>query len=583
MSDLFELPMPDITVTSSNPNPLQTMDAVVALTPALSVMSANHVIRWIIGREPKPGKPFPIDSLLHEPQLSRVRASIRHTLETGQPEIGDTVRLLCDDHITLSCTYAVYPIFDQKQFIIGAILSFRNPTPPSSDIRSKQSRSSMRHVPPDHDMLIDKLPEAVFTITPHWRISSFNQMAEKITGYAREEAIGKYCWEVFHSDKCKLTCPLRTALDGGQSAMDQEVRILNKEGIRQAILVNTSVLRDDNGLVMGAVETFRPLTGEIHPLNGVDFHYSFANIVGKSESMQRLFTAVPDIAASEANVLITGESGTGKDLFARAIHNHSLRSKGPFVAVNCSSFAETLLESELFGHEKSAFTGADHAKHGRFEMAKGGTIFLDEIGDLKRELQVKLLRVIEQREFERVGGTRTIPLQARIISATNMNLAEAIREGRFREDFYYRLKTVHLTIAPLRERKEDIPLLVSYFIKKLNKQYHKSVRSVDTKVMRFFQEYHFPGNVRELERALEHAYVFVKGPVIFMSHLPAREEFILDDNSQQAAAPSNFKKNSKDAILWALAQTDGKRREAAELLRISRTSLWRLMKNYDLE
>ncbi|MFO8111871.1 MAG: sigma 54-interacting transcriptional regulator [Desulfosalsimonadaceae bacterium] len=575
--------MADIPKPSSHPNPLQTMDAVVALSPALSVMSANHVIRWIIGREPKPGMTFPIDALLEEPELTRVRASIRHTLESGQTEIGYTVNLLCDAGITLSCNYTVYPVFDQKQFVIGVILSFRNPTPPSSGGRSGHSRVSLRHNPPDHDTLIDKLPEAVFTITPHWRISSFNQMAEKITGYAREEAIGKYCWEVFHSDKCKLTCPLRTALDSGQTAMDQEVRILNKAGIRQAILVNTSVLRDATGFVMGAVETFRPLTGEMYPPSGVDYHYSFADIVGKSESMQRLFEAVPDIAASEANVLITGESGTGKDLFARAIHNHSLRSKGPFIAVNCSSFAETLLESELFGHEKAAFTGAERYKQGRFEMAKGGTIFLDEIGDLKRELQVKLLRIIEQREFERVGGTRTIPLQARIISATNMNLTEAIREGRFREDFYYRLKTVTLTIPPLRDRREDIPLLVSYFIKKLNQRYHKNVRSVDTKVMRFFQKYAFPGNVRELERALEHAFVFVKGPVIFMSNLPAREEFTRSDDHRQAAPPPNLDRKSKDAVLWALAQTDGRRKEAAELLRMSRTSLWRLMKNYGLE
>ncbi len=578
---MYKPDKPDITV--SHLNPLQTIDGVVVLSPALSVMSANHVIRWIIGREPKPGKPFPIDKLLEEPELSRVRGSIRHALETGQPEIGDTVKLLCDGGISLSCNYAVYPIFDQKQLIIGTILSFQNPAPPQSSDRSKKSRVSLRHNAPDHDTLIDKLPEAVFTITPHWRISSFNKMAETITGYTREEAIGKYCWEIFHSDKCKLTCPLRTALDSGQTAMDQEVRILNKEGRRQVILVNTSVLRDDSGLVMGALETFRPLTGEIHPPNGVDYHYSFADIVGKSESMQRLFTAVPDIAASDANVLITGESGTGKDLFARAIHDHSLRSKGPFIAVNCASFAETLLESELFGHEKAAFTGAEHAKQGRFEMAKGGTIFLDEIGDLKRELQVKLLRVIEQREFERVGGTRTIPLQARIISATNMNLAEAIREGRFREDFYYRLKTVHLTIPPLRERKEDIPLLIAYFIKKLNKQYNKSVRSVDTKVMRFFQKYHFPGNVRELERALEHAYVFVKGPVIFMSNLPEREEFTRDGDSGQAGPPGHMNKKSKDAVLWALAQTGGKRKEAAERLQMSRTSLWRLMKDHGLE
>jgi PAS domain S-box-containing protein len=564
-------------------NPLQTSDAIVALTPSLSVMSANHVIRWLIGAEPEPGKPFPLHKLFREPDLTRVIASIRNSLETGQPIAGYDQELSCDAGITLLCNYSVQPVFEHGKTIIGVILSFHKHPAILSVKDEKITRYAQRHSPPDNETLIEKLPEGVFTITTHWRISSFNHMAEKVTGFSRQEAIGKYCWEVFRSDSCKSLCPLRTALDGGQTAMDQEVRILDKNGARQAILVNTNVLRDVSGVVLGAVETFRPLTGEMVPPNGVEYHDAFADIVGKSDSMQRLFTMIPDIAASEANVLICGESGTGKDLFARAIHHHSPRSKGPFIAANCSAFTETLLESEMFGHEKASFTGAERTKSGRFELAKGGTLFLDEIGDLKPELQVKLLRVIEQREFERVGGTKSIPVDARIISATNKNLMKAIGSGAFREDFYYRLRTVPLTIPPLRERQEDIPLLVNYFIRRFNKKYSKNVRSVDLKVMRFFQKYHFPGNVRELERALEHAFVFVKGPVIFMSNLPSREEFSFSETLPHATSLPNINTKSKEALRWALSQSGGKKKPAAELLNISRTSLWRLMKEFNLE
>lgn len=570
--------------TSKSPIPLNEADGIIALTPAFQVMSANYIIRWMIGSEPKPGKPFPLHKLFQEPELTRVRAAIKYTMESGQHGAGYDAEMSCDAGIKLRCNYMIHPLFGPGQTIMGALVTFQKThadkiTEPGGNA---SQANPANHAFPEHYNLIERLPEGVFTITKHWRISSFNHMAEKITGYKREEAIGKYCWEVFRSDKCRQSCPLRTALESGQSIMDQEVRILKKRGGRQPILVNTNVFRNRSGLVIGAVETFRPLTGEIVSPDGIEYHHSFSNIVGKSEGMQRLFSIIPDVAASDANVLIYGESGTGKDLVARAIHQHSLRSKGPFVAVNCAAFAETLLESELFGHEKAAFTGADRAKSGRFELAKGGTLFLDEIGELKPELQVKLLRVLEQREFERVGGTRSIPMDARIISATNRNLSEAIQNGTFREDFFYRLRTVPITLPPLRERKEDIPLLVNYFIKRFNKKYNKSVRSVDIKVMRFLSSCDFPGNVRELERVIEHAFVFVKGPVIFMSSLPEREEFQENIPSFENNMPHHITPKSRDAILWALSKCGGKRKEAAELLNISRTSLWRLIKKYDL-
>ncbi len=447
--------MPAADLKLKRPHPLHRSNGFVVLTPSLLTMGANHVISRLIGYDPKPGKPFPLDKLFCKQELIEVKSEINRTIKSGQPKIKLKAELLYNGGNKSLCSYSVYPLFKSTRIVTGVILCF--------------------------------------------------------------EKVQK----------------------------------------------------------------------QIHLPETAEFHHSFKNIIGKSEKMQRLFTMLPDIAESDANVLICGESGTGKDLFAETIHTHSLRSKGPYIAVNCATFAESLIESELFGHEKSAFTGADRLKIGRFEMAGAGTLFLDEIGELKPELQVKLLRVLDQRKFERVGGTKPVLMEARIISATNKNLTEAIADKSFREDFYYRLRTVSLNLPPLREKKEDIPLLVNHFIRLFNKKYNKEIRSVDTKVMRFFQQYHFPGNVRELEQAMEHAYVFAKGPVIFLSSLPDFKEFnMAKPEPELETTPKEIlftaKKPDKEAILHALSLSNGKRQKAADLLSISRTSLWRLIKKLEL-
>ena len=372
---------------------------------------------------------------------------------------------------------------------------------------------------------------------------------------------------------------MRTTLETGVIRLDQDVRMISKGGKRLTVLTNTSVVKDKSGNVVGAVESFRLLgNGERdQEPKGADGR-RFSDIIGVSQPMRRLFAMLPEVAQSEASVLITGESGTGKELFARAIHNHSQRKESPFVAVNCSALAESLLESELFGHEKAAFTGAVRSKVGRFELAKGGTLFLDEIGDLKPELQVKLLRVLEQRLFERVGGTRLIPLDARIIAATNQDLERALKSGSFREDLYYRLRTVPMNIPPLRERPEDIAVLVDHFIKRFNQKTGKEVRAVDPKVMQIFMAHPWPGNVRELERVMEYAFVFAKGPVIFPKNLPE-----LTGQARPSVAEAPFAREEagddlRAQVLEALEQSGGRREEAARLLGISRTSLWRRMK-----
>lgn len=438
----------------------------------------------------------------------------------------------------------------------------------------------------DYRLLFETLPEGVFSIDRNFRITSFNKAAERISGFSRQEVMGGYCWEVFRSNICRRSCPMGRALDTGEIRMDQEVTTFNAKGAKQTLLVNVNVIRDDQGALVGAIETFRSVRLE-NPdsLSPGMWDQRLTGIVGKSSAMHSVMNRLTDVAVAEANVLISGESGTGKELLARAIHRLSGFRKGPFVAVNCASLAESLLESELFGHEKGSFTGAERKKPGRFELARGGTLFLDEIGEMKPELQVKLLRVIEEKIFERVGGTRPIPLEARIISATNQDLRKARNEGRFREDLYFRLRTVPLVLPPLRDRPEDIPLLIDHFIQKFNLKYNKRVRSVDPKAVKRLSCYHWPGNVRELERCLEYAFVFVKGPIIFAHYLPEldEEEQPVRAMNAIAAFPGGRKPPmDRNTIHRALEQCGGRRQEAADLLGISRTSMWRYMKRQDL-
>ncbi len=329
------------------------------------------------------------------------------------------------------------------------------------------------------------------------------------------------------------------------------------------------------------METFHDLSC-LEPAEGKDREV-IADIVGVSPQMQEIIQSLPIIAASDSNVLILGESGTGKELIARALHLLSPRRKGPFQAVNCSAIPETLLESELFGYERGAFTGAVGNKAGKFELAKGGTLFLDEIGDLRPELQVKLLRVLEGRGFERVGGNRKIPLEARIVAATNVELKEAMRQGRFRDDLYYRLFTVPIHLPPLREKREDIPILVKYFLEQLNQKFNKKIRGVDPKVMKIFCRHPWPGNVREMQHILEYCFVFAKGPFITERHLPRLESAWAGRELESLdSSLSPLQVLERETIIKALERVYGSKQEAASLLRISRSKLWRKVRSYKI-
>jgi PAS domain S-box-containing protein len=548
-------------------------EALIVINTDMLVESFNNEAQEFLGPVLKHGKTLSINRFIQEKDQWMVKNAIRTSLDKGAVFNNIVSYVKTVSGRIISMLFSVSPLYYDQQIIQGSVLSFR---PFEDSTNSIFENSSFI----EQQSLLEALPEGVFIINTKWQIAFFNRTAEKITGYMKEEVLGRYCWEIFGADLCELGCPLQEALDTGRMGTQQDVRIMKKEGSHRTILVNVGVLRDDQGLIVGAVETFRTLTGEIKPSKEVKKSLIFSNIIGKSKAIKHLFKILPDIAASEANVLLTGESGTGKELFARSIHDNSSRAKYPFVAVNCSALAETLLESELFGHEKSAFTGATKTKQGRFELVKKGTLFLDEIGELKPNLQIKLLRVLEQREFERVGGTIPIPLEARIISATNRDLSQALEDGSFRTDFYYRLRTVPMMIPPLRERKDDIPLLVNSFIRVFNNTFKKKVKEVDDTVMEMFLDYHWPGNIRELERTIEHAFVFVKGPVILTENLPKFDfsiKKILPEPSY-----SDKKHLTRETIVQALKKADGKKNQAALLLCISRTSLWRKMKAFDL-
>jgi PAS domain S-box-containing protein len=565
------------------PSPiLLTGEAAIVLDRKSRIMGSNETARHLFGHEMLPGELFLLENLLQGPYLAEAQSALDNALGKGEGVQNVSAKAEDSQGNSFNCLYSANPIFGPGKHVIGVLLSFLDAEYVAIQPRSFAEPGLLPQMPTlGFETLLEQLAEGIFTINPRWRIISFNQTAEKITGYRRDEVLGRFCWEIFRSDLCQSDCPLRLTLETGLTRLDQDVRMLDKQGTKLPVLVNTSVVRDRNGLVVGAVESFRPLMDLHENLESPPRDHSLSNIIGKSPAMTRIFEMLPDLAASNVNVLIQGESGTGKELIARAIHNQSPFKEGPFVAVNCSALAESLLESELFGHEKAAFTGAVRSKVGRFELARGGTLFLDEIGELKPELQVKLLRVLEQRVFERVGGTRLIPMQARIISATNRDLAKALREGIVREDLFYRLRTVPITLPPLRQRREDISLLIEYFIARLNKKYHKEVRALDPKVLRLFMTHPWPGNVRELERVLEHAYVFVKGHVIFLKNLPAIDEFFHERKLK--ALPTEGGELDSETIQNALTRAGGRREGAAALLGLSRTSLWRKMKQLTLK
>ncbi len=430
---------------------------------------------------------------------------------------------------------------------------------------------------------MDSITEGVFTVDSNWRITSFNRAAEEITGIPRAKVLGQKCSDILRADVCETKCALRETMGTGKPIISKAVHIVDARGERHAIAISTAVLKDKSGKVIGGVETFRDMSLVEQLRKEISHSYSFEDILSRNHQMQNLFAVLSNIAESNTTVLIVGESGTGKELFARAIHNISSRKDKPFIAVNCGALPDTLLESELFGYKAGAFTDAKKDKPGRFALAEGGTIFLDEIGDISTALQVRLLRVLQEKVYEPLGSVSSVKADVRIITATNKDLDKLVEADKFREDLYYRINVVKLAIPPLRDRKEDIPLLIDHFIGRFNHLHNKNINGVTDQVLATLLEHDYRGNVRELENIIEHCFVLCQGEIIERKHLPASFQTTADTGYPDIKKAVTLEEMERIFITHALRQNNGNRTAAAKQLGIHKSTLFRKLKSLNIE
>lgn len=469
---------------------------------------------------------------------------------------------------SIPVTISSSPLLDDFGNIIGGIETFRDNT------------SSIRE-----NLILDSVADGVFTVDRNWKITSFNNAAEEITGWDKEDAMGKSCSDIFHSSICGKNCAIAESLYTGKAASNRSITILNKAGEKIPISISAAPLTDHEGNIIGGVETFRDLTTITALRNQLKQKYTFDEIISKSKAMQRLFDIMPDIARSPSTVLILGESGTGKELIARALFNASSRKEKPFIVVNCGALPETLLESELFGYKAGAFTDARKDKAGRFAAAEGGTLFLDEIGDIPTSVQVKLLRVLQEKIFEPLGSNTPVKADVRIITATNRDLQGLVKEGLFRDDLFYRLNVVKIKLPPLRDRKEDIPLLIDHFIRKYSAEQGKDIVGMSSGALSILMRYDYPGNIRELENIVEYSFILCEGGYIQSHHLP--EPFSIAPEAQTTGSASNSNAQSleeieKQAIIIALDRNKWRKMRTCDELKISKDTLRRKIKKYGL-
>jgi two-component system, NtrC family, response regulator HydG len=441
--------------------------------------------------------------------------------------------------------------------------------------------------------VVDTIQDGVMIVDPGGVVISVNRAFETITGFSQQEIVGQSCKKL-NCTSCEMareTKGCHWCIMFKRGALHQQKCVLmRKDGAYIHVVKNASVLKDKSGEVIGAVETMTDVTDLINKETQIEnfrrelqAEDRFFGMIGSSAQMQQVFELITNAAQSDAPVIIYGESGTGKELVAKAIHDAGLRRKAPYVKVNCAALNESLLESELFGHVKGAFTGAHRSREGRFESAQGGDIFLDEIGDLPLSTQVKLLRVLEEKIVERVGDNRPIHVDVRIISATNRDLGRLIEAGNFREDFYYRINVIPIWVPPLRDRIEDIPLLADSFFRRLQLKSGKSIEGISNAALNVLMDSDWPGNVRELKSAFEYAFVSCQTGMIAPEHLPPNLVQRQPLPAGKKTAPMDLDEIKKQRLVDALRQAGGNQSEAARILGISRTSVWNQMKRFGVD
>ncbi len=429
--------------------------------------------------------------------------------------------------------------------------------------------------------VVDSISDGVLAVDLDRRITFINRAAERITGCLQEEALGKYCWEVFHTNICDESCPLKRAMLDNTLTVNRAVCITSRHGKRVPVSVSGTPLRDHRGKVIGGVETLRDLNLIRQLQKEYEAQYAFEDMISRSKKMRELFDILPAIAESESTVLVEGESGTGKELVARAIHSLSPRKDGPFVALNCGALPDNLLESELFGYVAGAFTDAKKDRKGRFAVASGGTLLLDEIGDVSQAMQVKLLRVLQEKTYEPLGGSQSEPANVRIIAATNKGLDRLVETDEFRRDLYYRINVMRVRLPALRERREDIPLLVDHFVDRFNSLHQKNVPGFSPPALSILLNHDFPGNVRELENIIEHASVLCGGGIIRPEHLP---EYLFDSRPVPAVEiAGTFAEMESLFLIGALKRNNWSRKDTAAEIGINPSTLYRKMKRLGLQ
>jgi PAS domain S-box-containing protein len=434
------------------------------------------------------------------------------------------------------------------------------------------------------DIILESVSDGVFTVDSQWRITYFNRAAEEITGVSRKDALGKRCFEVFNASTCEIGCALKQTMKSGRPIVGRASVIVNAEGRSIPVSVSTALVRDANNEIVGGVETFRDFSMVEELRRELRGEVGIGDMVSSSAAMKKLFDIMPQIAAaSDSTVLIRGETGTGKELLARAIHSTSPRRKKPFVAVNCGALPDTLLESELFGYKAGAFTGATSEKPGRFAFADGGTIFLDEIGDVTPALQIRLLRVLQDKTFEPLGSSKPVTVDVRVIAATNKDLTSLVQSKEFRQDLFYRLNVVNLFLPPLRGRKEDIPLLAEHFIDRFRRTRGKNITGVDRETLSLLMSHDYPGNIRELENIIEHAFVLCPGHLIQPRHLPEELFSRLPATPALGGLDSTLKTVEAQILIQTLRQNQFNRQSAARQLGMHKSTFFKKIKALGIE
>lgn len=575
----------------TNPDPALILsnihDGLVLLDLEGRVRYANQIFLGMTGRTMEELEGLQLCDVFDEQICMRIDPG-QLSLPHDSNQVHFNVELPGNDGVPGSYCFSATVVKNAEGQPIGLLENFRDMKKLRNMILQLQEvNQAIQHEKDRTQQIVDSIADGIFTVNRDRLILSFSGKMELLTGIRSEEAIGRSCSEVLKGTKCETDCPLRWSFEHQKSVERCREELRSRHGKHIPVTITTAFLNDESNGSSSLIGVVRDYSEEERLRRKLQETYSYRNIVGQSPAMKQVFQAIQTVADTDVTVLIQGETGAGKDLVAQAIHNCSPRKDRPFVMLNCAALNDNLLESELFGHMRGAFTGAIADRPGRFELAAGGTLFLDEIGDTSPAMQSKLLRALEEKTFERVGDTRTRKVDVRIIAATHHDLRKLVTEGRFREDLYFRLTVMPVHLPPLRDRKEDIPLLAQHFMNKYRPRYfagrEDQFEGISNRALALLLQYHWPGNVRELEHAIEHAMISTTTGRIERIFLPEaiRKLLAMEDVSGPSGEAAN-PGTPEAALRSALERHHWNATETAQALGISRTTLWRRMRKLDL-